>query len=95
MTSNRPIVLIEGIADIEAFERYTAVCYFPFQVDNRFQSSRNHIVHKLGFDASSTICLAHNERIARRVAVKAAVSSLAFLSRGRDTEDCVRRQDMR
>jgi serine/threonine-protein kinase SRPK3 len=61
---------------VEPFEEYTAGGYYPLQIGHRLGPSRYHIVHKLGHGGSSTIWLARDQRMARYVAVKIAVSDL-------------------
>lgn len=62
--------------DIEPFYRYCAGGYYPVRIGDQFCSSRYRIVHKLGYGISSTIWLARDERLARYVAIKFAVSKL-------------------
>jgi serine/threonine-protein kinase SRPK3 len=62
---------------VEPFEGYTTGGYYPLQIGHRLGPlQRYHIVHKLGHGGSSTIWLALDERMARYVAVKIAVSDL-------------------
>jgi serine/threonine-protein kinase SRPK3 len=62
---------------VEPFEGYTAGGYYPLQIGHRLGPlQRYHIVHKLGHRGSSTIWLGLDERMARYVAVKIAVSDL-------------------
>jgi serine/threonine protein kinase len=62
---------------VEPFEGYTAGGYYPLQIGHRLGPlQRYRIVHKLGHGGSSTIWLALDERMARYVAVKIAVSDL-------------------
>jgi serine/threonine-protein kinase SRPK3 len=62
---------------VEPFEGYTAGGYYPLQIGHRLGPlQRYHIIHKLGHGGSSTIWLGLDERMARYVAVKIAVSDL-------------------
>jgi hypothetical protein len=62
---------------VEPFGGYIAGGYYPLQIGHRLGPlQRCHIVHKLGHGGSSTIWLALDERMARYVAVKIAVSDL-------------------
>jgi serine/threonine protein kinase len=69
--------MYEPIETIEPFERYAAGgYYYPVRIGDQFCSSRYHIVHKLGHEASSTTWLARDENLAKYVAIKFAVSEL-------------------
>ncbi|KAF2446084.1 hypothetical protein P171DRAFT_320478, partial [Karstenula rhodostoma CBS 690.94] len=76
----------------EPFERYAVGGYYPVRIGDRF-SSRYHVIHKLGYGSSSTTWLARDERLAKYVALKFAVSELdrpfesAILRTLRDGED--------
>jgi serine/threonine-protein kinase SRPK3 len=72
-----PQWIYEPMEDVEPFERYRAGGYYPVRIGDQFCSSRYRIVHKLGHGASSTIWLARDERLAKYVAIKFAVSELA------------------
>lgn len=63
------------IEDVEPFERYAVGGYYPVQIGDQF-SSRYRVLHKLGHGNSSTTWLARDERLAKYVALKFAVSEL-------------------
>lgn len=65
------------IEDIDPFERYTAGGYLPVRLGDQFHSSPYRIVHKLGYETSSTMWLARDECLAKYVAIKIAVPNLA------------------
>lgn len=87
--------MYEWIEDIEPFERYAAGGYYPVRIGDKFCSDRYHIVHKLGYGASSTTWLARDERLDKYVAIKFAISALerpfesGILRTLRDGEGCV------
>lgn len=91
--------MYEPIEDIEPFERYASGGYYPVRIGDQFSSSRYHIVHKLGYGTSSTTWLARDERLAKYVAIKFAVSELerpfesAILRILRDGAGCYAKAD--
>ena len=64
------------VTGIEPFGRYGAGGYYPVRIGDQLCSSRYRIVHKLGYGGYSTIWLARDERSAKFVAIKIAVSEL-------------------
>jgi serine/threonine-protein kinase SRPK3 len=64
------------IEDVEPFREYCAGGYCPILIGDKIHSFRYHLVHKLGYRASSTIWLARDEHLSRYVAIKVGVSSL-------------------
>lgn len=76
--SKIPWPIYNPVEDIEPFERYTAGGYYPVGLGDRSHTSRYHVVHKLGYGASSTTWLARDQRLAKYVALKIAVSDLEW-----------------